>query len=162
MAWSTEWWQSHRQICFIFWIHLVIQNLQQCRPKKKNQHCSHWANCPLLQFVNSNDYCVSCWLENQNKLPAHGSLLLFHIDAQTLAVNYWKECLTAGVWLTVFWNNFFINQTVSLVSLSSLFFWVFCLLLLRCCSSAHKRLSVTQVEPAHHSPIYSIRPPQHS
>lgn len=148
LAWSTEWWfhfldpfrcepcnSSHATFRSATGKkeNLKSRLLVKCAALAQNL-CpqAHWANCPLLQSGNNSDYCVFCLLENQNKLPAHGSLLLFHTNVQTLAVNSWKECLTVWVCITVFWNNFSINQTLSLVSLSFHFFFFFWVLFLFC------------------------------
>lgn len=138
-------------------MYLKTGNLQQCHKNEKKRGgikstllvkwaasaqnlCpqAHWANCPLLQFGNNSDYIVSfCRLENQNKLPAHCSLLLFHIDVQTLAVNYWKERLT--VWVCLSLSDCLLKQLLhqsypmSCVLVMPPF--LFCLFLLHCCSS---------------------------
>lgn len=81
--------------------------------------------------------------------PAHGSLLPFHIDVQTLAVNCWKERLAVCIRPSVSCNNFSINQSLSLVSLFFLSFWVLCLFPPHCRSSARwlsEALKAIQVE----------------
>lgn len=103
----------------------------------------HQANYPLTLIL--------CLVKVRTN-PSPGSLCFFLVDAQTLAVKYWKGVwLFEAVWLSSETTSPSIKPSLRCVLVIS-FFWVFCLFFFHCFSWHRHCCSCTK---ATHLPRWS-------